>query len=132
MSVLKALETPETVYTPDGKIRATHETYSYVITPFHNPPIKVSIHKGHIDRNGLFKSIPSSAKSIDLTPEEFKELISPTPEGKPAGDFRLSDILRVLKKRLDKGAKEPTPEAVTQPEEATTPAIPEASEIKSE
>lgn len=99
MSVMKALETPETIYTRDGKKRVTHEAYSYHITPYQNPPVKLEVVKGFIDKNGQFLAIPASCRVVDITPTEFRELISPTPQGKPAGDFRLSDVLGLLRRR---------------------------------
>lgn len=120
-------------------MRATHEALSYMITPFQNPPITVLAYKGLIDRNGQFKPITTTPTPVQLTPEEFKELISPTSEGKPAGDFRLSDILQVLKKRLGNGAKapasepakEPTNDAAAQLKEGDTTTAPETQEKKS-
>jgi hypothetical protein len=98
MSVMRALDEVEYVYTRDGKKRVTHEAYSYMITPFAYPPIKVLIYKGHIDRQGIFQAL-ASPKDIILTQDEFKELLCPNAHGKPAGDFRLSDILRCLRRR---------------------------------
>ena len=37
MSVMRALEVSEYVYTREGKQRVTHEAYSYTITPFDLP-----------------------------------------------------------------------------------------------
>ena len=45
---------------------------------------------------------------MDITPSGFRELISPTPQGKPAGDFRLSGVLGVLRRR---NAQPPAPPA---------------------
>lgn len=98
MSVMRALDEAEYVYTRDGKKRVTHEAYSYMITPFAYPPIKVLIYKGHIDTKGIFQAV-DSPKDVILTQDEFKELLCPNAHGKPAGDFRLSDILRCLKRR---------------------------------
>lgn len=98
MSVMRALNEAEYVYTRDGKKRATHEAYSFLITPFAYPPIKVLVYKGHIDQRGTFQAL-DSPKDIIITQDEFKELLSPNSHGKPAGDFRLSDILHCLKKR---------------------------------
>jgi len=98
MSVMRALGEAEYIYTRDGKKRVTHEAYSYMITPFAFPPIKVQIYKGHIDHRGTFQAL-DAPKDVHITQEEFKELLSPNAQGKPAGDFRLSDILRCLKKR---------------------------------
>ena len=98
MSVMRALEEAEYIYTRDGKKRVTHEAYSYMITPFAYPPIKVLVYKGHIDHRGTFQAL-DAPKDIIITQDEFKELLSPNAQGKPAGDFRLSDILRCLKKR---------------------------------
>jgi len=39
---------------------------------------------------------------VDITQEEFKLLLDPTPAGKPAGDFRLSDVMSVLNRRFNK------------------------------
>lgn len=98
MSVMRALEDAEYIYTREGKKRVTHEAYSYMITPFAYPPIKVLVYKGHIDHKGIFQAV-DVPKDIILTQEEFKELLCPNAHGKPAGDFRLSDILRCLKRR---------------------------------
>jgi len=98
MSVMRALDEAEYVYTGNGKKRATHEAYSFLITPFAYPPIKVLVYKGHIDQRGIFQAL-DVPRDIIITQDEFKELIRPDSHGKPAGDFRLSDILRCLKKR---------------------------------
>jgi hypothetical protein len=98
MSVMRALNETEYVYTRDGKKRVTHEAYSFLITPFAYPPIKVFVYKGHIDPRGTFQAL-DAPKDIIITQDEFKELLSPNSQGKPAGDFRLSDILRCLKRR---------------------------------
>lgn len=98
MSVMRALNEAEYVYTRDGKKRATHEAYSFMITPFAYPPIKVFVYKGHIDQRGTFQAL-DAPKDLVITQDEFKELLRPNPQGKPTGDFRLSDILHCLKKR---------------------------------
>lgn len=128
MSVMKALESPEIIYTRDGKKRATHEAYSYHITPYQNPPVKLEVVKGYIDKNGQFLAIPTSAKVVDITLTEFRELISPTPQGKPAGDFRLSDVLGVIRRRT--AAPAPVPAAAPVPVlvAAPAPAEPPASD----
>jgi hypothetical protein len=36
---------------------------------------------------------------MHINPTEFRELISPTPQGKPAGDFQLSDVLCLIRRR---------------------------------
>lgn len=120
MSVMRALEEAEYVYTRDGKKRVTHEAYSYLITPFAYPPIKVMVYKGLIDHRGTFQAI-DAPKDIVLTQEEFKELLSPNSQGKPAGDFRLSDVLRCLKRRTlpkkapgESAANAPAPEAAAE------------------
>lgn len=105
MSVMKALEMAETVYTRDGKKRATHEAYSYHITPYQNPPVKLEMVKGYIDKSGQFLALPTTLKVVDITLTEFRELISPTPQGKPAGDFRLSDVLGLIRRRSAEPAK---------------------------
>jgi hypothetical protein len=120
MSVMRALPEAEYVYTRDGKKRVTHEAYSYMITPFAYPPIKVMVYKGHIDHRGTFQAV-DAPKDIVITQDEFKELLCPNAHGKPAGDFRLSDILRCLKKRnsiATDGAKEPAKPAEAKPAEA--------------
>jgi hypothetical protein len=106
MSVMRALEEAEYVYTREGKKRATHEAYGYMITPFAYPPIKVQVYKGHIDQRGTFHAL-EAPKDILITQEEFKELLSPNANGKPAGDFRLSDILGCLKRRAVPKPAEP-------------------------
>jgi hypothetical protein len=98
MSVMRALNETEYVYTRDGKRRVTHEAYSFMITPFAYPPIKVFVYKGHIDPRGTFQAL-DAPKDIIITQDEFKELLCPNELGKRAGDFRLSDILHCLKKR---------------------------------
>lgn len=110
MSVMKALEMAETVYTRDGKKRATHEAYSYHITPYQNPPVKLEMVKGYIDKSGQFLALPTTLKVVDITLTEFRELISPTPQGKPAGDFRLSDVLGLIRRR----SAEPTKAAAAE------------------
>jgi len=105
MSVLKSIE-PEIVYTSEGKKKATHEAYCYTITPFQNPPIKVLIYKGLIDRRGQFQTLGDTQHCIDITAQEFKELLDPNPNGKPAGDFRLSDVLSLVKRRTSVKPKE--------------------------
>jgi hypothetical protein len=112
MSVMKALEVSEIVYTKEGRKRATHEAYCYSIVPYHNPPVKLEVVKGLIDKNGQFLALPTTVKAIEITPDEFRQLISPTPQGKPAGDFRLSDVLSLLKKRLQKAVEPPKDAAV--------------------
>jgi hypothetical protein len=99
MSVMRALDPPEVIYTREGRKRATHEAYSYHITPYQNPPVKLEVVKGFIDKSGQFLAIAATAKAVDITPTEFRELISPTPQGKPAGDFRLSDVLGMVRRR---------------------------------
>jgi hypothetical protein len=69
-----------------------------MITPFAYPPIKVQVYKGHIDQRGTFQAL-DAPKDILITQDEFKELLLPNKQGKPVGDFRLSDILRCLKMR---------------------------------
>jgi hypothetical protein len=58
----------------------------------------VQVYKGHIDQRGTFQAL-DAPKDILITQDEFKELLRPNEHGKPAGDFRLSDILRCLKLR---------------------------------
>lgn len=111
MSVMKALDEAEMVYTRDGKRRATHEAFSYHITPYKNPPVKVEMVKGFIDRHGQFLAIPESIRALDITASEFRELISPTPQGKPAGDFRLSDVLTLVRRRVSEAQKADIPES---------------------
>ncbi len=106
MSVMRALEEAEYVYTREGKKRVTHEAYAYMITPFAYPPIKVQVYKGHIDQRGTFHAL-DAPKDILITQDEFKQLLSPNAQGKPAGDFRLSDILRCLKNRNSPKVPEP-------------------------
>jgi hypothetical protein len=133
MSVMKALDAPETVYTQDGKKRVTHETYIFNITPYMNPPITVQTVKGLIDKRGQFQAVPGNLNLIHVTLEEFKQLISPTPQGKPAGDFRLSDVLKLIKKRNEVPAedagtetKEAAPGNSGSPASPETTATPEA------
>ncbi len=108
MSVMRTLDHPETVETKHGIKKATHEVFCYAITPFQSPPIKVQTYKGNLDSNGHFQVLIDTQTTIDLSQEEFKKLLSPTPEGKPAGDFRISDILRALKSRRKIGDALPT------------------------
>lgn len=96
MSVMRILERPETVETKHGFKRATHEVYCYSIKPFMNPPITVSIYKGTLDAKGHFQVLVESQTTIEVGQEGFRWLLNPTPQGKPAGDFRLSDVLTVL------------------------------------
>lgn len=111
MSVMRALDEAEYIYTRDGKKRVTHEAFSYLITPFAYPPIKVMVYKGHIDTRGTFQAL-DAPRDIFITAEEFKDLLCPNSQGKPAGDFRLSDILRCLKKRsVPKPAEDKEPAA---------------------
>jgi hypothetical protein len=107
MSVMRALEEVEYVYTREGKKRATHEAYGYMITPFAYPPIRVQVYKGHIDQRGTFHAL-EAPKDIIITQDEFKELLSPNANGKPAGDFRLSDILGCLKRRAGPKPADPS------------------------
>lgn len=118
MSVMKALENPEVIYTRDGKKRATHEAYSYHITPYQNPPVKLEAVKGFIDKSGQFQAIPTSARVVEISLTEFRELISPTPQGKPAGDFRLSDVLSVIRRRTAAPAPAPAPAESAAPDPA--------------
>jgi hypothetical protein len=95
---MKALLVAEETSTREGKKRVTHEVYNYMIKPYASPPIVVEIVKGNII-NGKFKPIVESAAKFQISFEEFKLLISPNDKGKPAGDFRLSDIVALLRKR---------------------------------
>lgn len=99
MSILKPLETPEVIFTDEGSRKMTHEVFCYSITPLSNPPVTVDVFKGWINKKGLFQTLETSKRSNAITADEFKELLEGNPSGKPAGDFRLSDILRVLGKR---------------------------------
>jgi hypothetical protein len=103
MSVMRMLVHPETVDTKDGIHKATHEAYCYSITPFLNPPIKVSTYKGFIDSSGRFHPITDSQTVTEITLDEFRTLLRPTSQGKPTGDFRLSDIQGVLVYRRRSG-----------------------------
>lgn len=99
MAVMRALQQPETIETKKGIRKVTHEVYGYAIMPFQNPPITVQVFKGSLDGNGHFQVLASSQTRIEITQEEFRWLLNPTPKGKPAGDFRLSDVLGVLERR---------------------------------
>jgi hypothetical protein len=96
MSVMRILERPETVETKHGFKKATHEVYCYSIKPFVSPPITVSIYKGSLDARGHFQVLVESQTTIDVGQEGFRRLLNPSPQGKPAGDFRLSDVLHLL------------------------------------
>jgi hypothetical protein len=102
MSLMRTLERPETVETRHGLKKVTHEVYCYAITPFQNPPIKVLVYKGNMNGLGHLEVLTETQASLDLTQEEFKLLLDPTPAGKPAGDFRLSDVMSVLNRRFKK------------------------------
>lgn len=130
MSVMKALEKPETIYTRDGKKRVTHEAYSYHITPYQNPPVKLEVVKGFIDHHGQFLAVHATVKVVDITPTEFRELISPTPQGKPAGDFRLSDVLGMLKRRTAAPAQAAARELAAATELAAAAEASQANETK--
>ncbi len=100
MTVMRLLDHPETIETKEGIRKVTHEAYCYSITPFLNPPIKVITFKGFIDpAKGRFRPVTSTQTLVDITPDEFRALLNPTSEGKPAGDFRLSDIHGILNRR---------------------------------
>lgn len=102
MPVMRTLESPQTIETKHGIKKATHEVFCYSIMPFQNPPIQVRIYKGTLDAAGHFQVLTDTQAPIEITQEEFKWLLNPTPQGKPAGDFRLSDVLWILKRRLAK------------------------------
>ncbi len=99
MSILRPLEQPLIVETKKGIKKVTHEVYSYAITPFLVPPIKVHTYKGTLDAAGRFQVLVDTLATIELTQAEFKGLLDPSPKGKRAGDFRLSDVLNVLRSR---------------------------------
>jgi len=121
MSIMRTLERPETIETRQGIKKVTHEVYGYAIMPFQNPPIKVHTYKGMLDAAGHFQVLVDTQSTIEITPEEFKWLLNPTPNGKPAGDFRLSDVWSVLKRRYEKGeVKATTPEIAPSSEKTPT------------
>ena len=107
MAILRPLARPELVETKKGIKKATHEIYSYAITPFLVPPIKVHTYKGTLDAAGRFQVLVDTQSTIELTQAEFKGLLDPNPKGKKAGDFRLSDVLEILRKRESDGAPLP-------------------------
>ncbi len=104
MSLLRALEVAQEIITPEGKIRLTHEAYCYTIVPYAFPPIQVKRVKGHIDRMGRFRPVLPMESGFEISQDEFRQLISPTSMGKPAGDFRISDVVAIWRKR-DKPAE---------------------------
>ena len=107
MAILRPLNRPEIVETKKGIKKVTHEIYSYAITPFLVPPIKVHTYKGTLDAGGRFQVLVDTQATIELTQAEFKGLLDPNPKGKRAGDFRLSDVLEILRRRG--GRAEPMP-----------------------
>lgn len=124
MSIMRTLGHPETIETKQGIKKVTHEVYSYAITPFQNPPIKVHVYKGTFDSVGHFQVLVDTQTTIEISQEEFRWLLNPTPNGKPAGDFRLSDVWSVLKRRHEKAeVKPPTTENASVPEKASEPPV---------
>lgn len=99
MAILRPLDRPEIVETKKGIRKVTHEIYGYAITPFSVPPVKVHTYKGTLDAAGRFQVLVDTQATLELTQAEFKGLLDPNPNGKRAGDFRLSDVLEILKKR---------------------------------
>jgi hypothetical protein len=99
MAILRPLDRPEIVETKKGIRKVTHEIYSYAITPFQVPPIKVHTYKGTFDGTGRFQVLVDTQFTLEITQAEFKGLLDPNPKGKKAGDFRLSDVLELLRKR---------------------------------
>jgi hypothetical protein len=97
MGVMRTLERPETIETKHGLKKVTHEVYCFSITPFLSPPITVMVYKGSLDAKGNFQVLAECQSTISINQEEFRWLLNPTPQGKPAGDFRLSDVLVILK-----------------------------------
>jgi hypothetical protein len=104
MAVMRILEHPETIETRNGLKKVTHEVFCYAITPFQNPPIKVLVYKGNMDGQGHLEIHTDTQSTVEITQDEFKSLLNPTPAGKPAGDFRLSDVMSVLNRRFKKNA----------------------------
>lgn len=102
MGVMRTLERPETIETKRGLKTVTHEVFCYSIAPFRSPPITVIVYKGTLDSKGQFNVLLDTQSTIEISQEEFRWLLNPTPQGKPAGDFRLSDVLVILqgKKRI--------------------------------
>jgi hypothetical protein len=128
MALLKTLESTQEILTPEGKVRLTHEAFCYTITPYAFPPIQVKRVKGYIDGKGVFRPVLPMEAGFEITQDEFRQLISPTPQGKPAGDFRISDVLAIWRKR------EKPPEAAAGPaadaEKASEEENAAATEIK--
>ncbi len=98
MGLMKALLSTEEIPTSEGRKKVTYEAYNFVIKPYCSPPIVLEIVKGNIS-NGKFKPIVESAKKFLFTFEEYKLLMLPNANGKPAGDFRLSDVVDLIRKR---------------------------------
>lgn len=99
MAILRPLDRPETVDTKKGIKKVTHEIFSYSINPFLILPVKVQAYKGTLDAAGHFQVLAETQSIVELTQLEFKGLLDPNPKGKRAGDFRLSDVLEILRKR---------------------------------
>ncbi len=134
MALLKSLDEPYEMVTAEGKIRVTHEAYCYTIVPFAFPPVQIKTVKGHIDRMGRFKPLLPMVTAFEVSQEEFRALISPTTQGKPAGDFRISDIVSMWRKRSmppETQAKPAAPESpAPAPEGATAVASAPAAPAK--
>jgi hypothetical protein len=99
MALMKALDEPQEIVTSEGKVKLTHEAYCFTIVPYAFPPVQVRSVRGHIDRMGRFKPMLPMETSFEISQEEYRLLISPTPQGKPAGDFRISDVIAMWRKR---------------------------------
>lgn len=92
------LTTPETVQSPYGPVQATHEDYGHIFHP-HVGQVRSFRYLGTVDADGKFNPFPNAeGAGVLIENDDYKELIAPTTQGKPAGVFRTDDVIRIHKK----------------------------------
>lgn len=111
---IRPLAAPETLPVTGGSFTLTHSMEVLHVNPRStDAAIEVRKMKGVIDENGVFKDI-GSHQVVTLDAQGFSDLLASTGGGKPAGDFRLSDIAPAILKRqaeikAAEDAKQPKP-----------------------
>lgn len=96
---VRMLPTPETVPVDGGVFTLTHQMERMILDP-RNPSAAVEVRKmkGYLDKSGAFVDFGAHEVSI-LDAQGLADLMADTTSGKPAGDFRLSDIAPAITKR---------------------------------